>query len=402
MTDPLAPQENQPEQENPPGTPEHAPTSAPPAEAPAPERPEMAAPAPEPPVAQPPVPTQFLPPPRGRKWRLRHAVIAAIVAVAVAAVATGVTFLARDPVHGAEERVLGYFNALSEGDGPAAGMHMQGVDGTESPIWEPDGLAEGYRAPENVEVVSTVEGAPPGVTEEDDREYATVTVSYTVDGRPASEMFVLSRKGDGNWNIIAARLGLIEFPQEFASGQNFAQVSESPMTVHVGGASQVSGMRVPPGVFEVSLKDDLLYADFTIEVPVVPGTDGMQGDLEQVFPPELTVNDSAKEAVNEQVKTVIDTCASTGNVPGDSYGSGHDCPWKSDDPFTSLFFLDGAWTVDSYPEVDIVMVEDQLEVVTVTPGGATYEDGTTVELAPEGPVYRYEGQIIWESQDPNH
>jgi hypothetical protein len=328
------------------------------------------------------------------------------VAVVVAAVATGVTALAHDPASGAEDRVLGYFEALSEGDGPAAGMHLQGVEGSESAIWEPDGLAEGYRAPENVEVVSSTEGAPPGVDVEDDREYATVTVAYTVDDRPASEMFVLSRKGNGDWNIIAASLGLIKFPHESVRGQNFAMTSDSPMTVHAGGASQLSGMSVPPGVFEVSLKDDLLYEDFTMEVPVAPGVLGMQGDLESLFPPELTVNDSAKQTVGEQVKTVIDACAETGSLPGDdSYGSSsHDCPWKSDDPFTSLFFLDGTWTVDAYPEIDVAMdeEEDQLEVVTVTPGSATYEDGiTVVELAPTGPVYRYEGQIVWASEDPN-
>ncbi|HEX2144992.1 MAG TPA: hypothetical protein VHG10_10840 [Glycomyces sp.] len=355
------------------------------------------------PATSPPVPTQALARPIRRNWSIRHSVITAIAAVAVAAAATGVTFLARDSATGAQERVLGYFTALSEGDGPAARGFLQGVEGTDSAIWEPDGLAEGYRAPEDVDLVSTAEGAPPGVTEQDDREYATVTVSYTVDDRPASEMFVLSRKSGGDWNIIAARLGQIEFDQEIVMGANFTQISASPMTVHVGGASALSGMAVPPGVFEVSLKDDLLYEDFTIEVPVAPGAVGMRGGLEPVFPPEMTVNDSAKEELDEQVKAVIDTCAETGNLPGDTYGSGRDCPWKSDEPFTSLFFLDGAWTVDSYPEIDVVMdEEDRLELVTVTPGAATYEDGTTVvDLAPTGPVYRYEGQIVWESQDPS-
>jgi hypothetical protein len=334
---------------------------------------------------------------------VRRTIIAALVAVVVAAVATGVAFLARDPASGADEPVLAYFAALAEGDGPEAGMYLQGVEGTESAIWEPEALAEGYRAPENVELVSTVEGAPPGVIEEDDHEYATVTVVYTVDGHPASELFVLSRRGDGDWNIIAARLGRIEFPQEIVTAPNFGMVSDSHMTVHAAGASQLSGMSVPPGVFAVSLKDDLLYEDFTVEVPVAPGMAGMQGELESVFPPELAVSDSAVELVDEQVKVAIDTCAETGALPGDSYGSGNDCPWKSDDPFTSLFFLDGAWTVDAYPEIDVVMDEEgQLEVVTVTPGTATYEDGVTVvDLAPTGPVYRYEGQIVWMSQDPN-
>lgn len=342
-------------------------------------------------------------PPQPRRWGARRLMVVVLVAVVVAAVAAGVVFLSRDSASGAEAPVLGYFRALAEGDGPEAGMYLQGVEGSESAIWEPEALAEGYRAPEDVELVSTEDGAPPGVVEEDGREYATVTAAYTVDGRPAAELFVLSRKGGGDWSIIAARLGRIEFPQEVVTAPNFGMVSESPMTVHAAGASQLSGMYVPPGVFTVSLENDLLYEDFTMEVPVAPGIAGMHGDLEPVFPPDLTVSDSAVEAVDELVKTAIDTCAETGNLPGESYGSGNDCPWKSDEPFTSLFFLDGAWTVDSYPEIDVVVNEDgELEVETVTPGSATYEDGTTVvDLAPTGPVYRFEGQIVWASEDPN-
>ncbi|THV39674.1 hypothetical protein [Glycomyces buryatensis] len=440
MTDPIAPQGNQPEREpepepqagapgvpamgpepegSPPAWPQMDTPDAVPSEprsdpAPPPVGPQMEAPDGNPSgprfdSAATPVPTQafgpppVLPPPPRRRWRLRHTIIAALSAIVIAGVSVGVTFLARDPLAGAEERVLGYFGALSEEDGPAAGMFLRGIDGADSPVFEPDALSEGYRAPEDVRVTSSVEGTPPGVTEQDDRDYATVTVAYTVDGRPSSEMFVLSRKGDGNWNIVAARLGSIGFSDELVAN-DYGWEMESVMTVHVAGASGTGRVKVPPGVYEVSLKDDHLYEDFTIEVPVTAGTTGMQGDIENPFPPELTVSEAATEELSEQVNAAIDSCATTGNLPGDSYGSGSDCPWKSDDHFTDLFFLTEPWTVDSYPEIEVVQDEEgQLRVETVTPGKATYsDDTTTVELAPTGPVYRLEsGSLTWESEDPN-
>ncbi|MGH8880041.1 MAG: hypothetical protein ACRD0P_22260, partial [Stackebrandtia sp.] len=98
------------------------------------------------------------------------------------------------------------------------------------------------------------------------------------------------------------------------------------------------------------------------------------------------------------VKTLIDKCAK--GVEEVSYDGGQ-CPWNDDDGFGGPFRA--KWSIESYPKIKVTVTDEAVaEVETVEPGEATdKEEGQSVEITPQGTVSAEDGEVVWNSEDPN-
>ncbi|GAA4906044.1 hypothetical protein LX16_3428 [Stackebrandtia albiflava] len=325
-------------------------------------------------------------------WRKAHTwtLIGAFTGVALVA---GIALFAVEAHRpsAAEELVSEYFTRLADHDGRRAGeLVADAVGDTVSPMWTDGVLDAGYTPPEDVSLSLLAEAVPPGMDQDAKREYATVVATYTVAGRPATELFTLDDGGDGDWRITSVRLGVMRLGDEY-----------TPFRV---AATEGAGvMWVPSGTYRVSITDDPLFEDMADDVPVTSTLLGATGRPPlSVVADGLTVRAEAAEEVEAQVRRLVDACA-TYDVMEDFGSRPSQCPWKSEKMSHDPFF-NGPWDVVSYPEIEVAVDDTGIaRVTTVTAGEAVLDGDTdvTVPLTPIGAVYQNEGEITFVSEDPN-
>lgn len=345
-----------------------------------------------------------MPPAAAPKAGLRpFAVLIGIAVAMVLVIGTALFFiLGGNDLQAAEDRVLSYYKELSDKDGKAAKKLLKNVDGgvydyeygyanelADSPFWKSGALSSGYTAPAGVEVVRSISGTPPGVDKKTKRQYALVTVAYTVDGRPATETFSLERDRKGEWSILTARLGVLNFGE---SAFQYRIAGFEPEEDEYYGS-----LILPPGTYKISLEDNEIFEDEKTDLVIAPGLEGSLGADSSLKSLDLKVRDGIAEEVEAQVKEVVDICAT-----GDIHASmDYDCDWETEDGESIPPLSVEEWDVKAYPEIEIVVDEfGNAEVQTVKPGKAEGEDmfdgeKFTAVIEPSGAVYVEDGEVSW-------
>ncbi|GAA4200355.1 hypothetical protein [Actinocatenispora rupis] len=287
--------------------------------------------------------------------------------------------------------VSAYFSALGARDAAGA-WRASGNEGTPPPTMRSGALRKGsgYEPPTDVSI-----GA---VTVRDHS--ASARVSFRLAGRTRRVSVAVQRDDRKSWLLF--------------HGWHVSQGSGSLMvvapglsTVTVDGVSVSgssdgygSGVTVPvfPGSHRVGVGPNPLLAAPARTVAVDAGSSEDAGDAPTVQL-AVSVKESAHDAVDRAVRTLLDRCAQATTLDPDG------CPFS----YYSYYDADHVqWTITKYPTFEIAQDEGGVSTSTTESGTAdvtyTYKgydgkpakDHQTVDIQVDGTVTVKHGQIAWQ------
>lgn len=321
-------------------------------------------------------------------WAVRRKfLVGGVAAVVVLAVAAGSYLWSQPGVGGGapDAPVSAYFNALATRDGAAAAQLAGGS--ASGPLWAAGALSSGYTPPADVTVASISYGAAADETRREDHSYATVTVTYLLDGVLVEQAIAVSRDAGGlvrDWTITDGATGTLTVGAAAASWR--------------AAGAQVTGESTPapPGVYDVEVAGGPLFADVATTVAVTGGDAGSGG-----APLALTLRPEATVEVQRQVDAFADACAAADDIDWSG------CWWADDSGLVSVV-EDAVWAITRYPVVQLAVDDGRVEV-SGTPGEATgsyrnplsdQEKEIHADIYVGGEVVVEGGAIVWRPGPP--
>lgn len=236
-------------------------------------------------------------------------------------------------VYGPAGQVRAYFAAVREGDGSKAlGILGGQVPDASAAMLRGDALRASMA---NLKDLSTET-----VTLTDNGERATVTVTYTLDGRAASTDFYLHKVGShwgvfDRWQIDAGELPTLEITSNSVEAATLNNTK-----VALDGGSRKFAVFYP-GSYTVTYQSALYTAGSqTVDVTAADSEPA-------ALALELTPSDTAVASVRQQIKTYLDTCAAQSSL----YPVG--CPFEYD--LSGRVDGDVTWLVTDYPQPEITL-----------------------------------------------
>ncbi|MEJ3746691.1 zinc ribbon domain-containing protein [Actinomycetes bacterium KLBMP 9797] len=265
---------------------------------------------------------------------------------------------------GPDDTVRGYFAALAERDADAAWerVHAMSVDRASQPALAGGALRHAdYTPPSGFELRE--------VRTDGDR--ATAQVHYEIAGTPYDEILTLRRLGGPDHTLRRWHIdnGVRELPVAVDGGPGMRAV-DGGSAVTVVGVPVLLGRETVlaafPGAYTVRLPDDpLVEAE-----PVTVNTGGQEGGL---LTPRL--RDSARQQIEQQVKTYLERCAQQREVAPDG------CPFRYSSYYGDVVSI--SWKITRLPTLSYaVLPGQQVEVETSQPGVATATGRTTSTFSP--------------------
>lgn len=300
-------------------------------------------------------PAALLPPPAAfAKVRNPNRWLYRLTGVGLAVLLAGIAGLyAVQSVFYTPERVVAeYFSALSERDFAAARSLLEepSGDGPDDPGKLPlIPLNASYQPPSGAEVTSIevpteieLAGVPAGT---DRADWRVAGVTYRVGDRTFREVLYLHRQKRKELGVLHGWLiygGVSELTVSAWQNSPSVLINGQVVPVLEGNATA----RVFPGVHEVGLADDPL-----LRAELVSAEVGLLRPHEARLRP--TVRDTARKAVESQVKSYLDHCAESTDP------SPEDCPfsWTAVDSSQTV-----QWTIETYPELDFDIYDGQVAV----------------------------------------
>ncbi|SCL12793.1 hypothetical protein GA0070616_0020 [Micromonospora nigra] len=364
-------------------------------------------PAPRPPANGDQVVTDPPPSARRRRWwppgrRLRLAIAGGLGVILLAGYAVTSLVAAGN---GPDDQVREVFAALADRDGGRL-AELAGCAG--GPLCHPAALRTGYQPPDQVEILTVAYGDPAAgdSTRRPNRNRATVSVRYRVDGQAHDQAVTLIRDGRGlsrSWRVVTPPGALVDVLSATVATARLAGGEVPTVREATAGDRRDGAVWAPPGIYTLA----------AVETPLVaarPSTVVIAGERQAVTV-NVAVRPEVVDVVTRQIRERVDACAAQPTLQPDT-GTGplSNCPMRAE---TRYSFTRGArWTVLGYPRVELRQADDgAVTVHTVAPGRARADysytldvieprtwtaTATTVDISVSGTVSVAGGRITWD------